>query len=255
MLKSGPSAEIAAEAWTCQRLTALGVPVPEVIAVDLDPTRLGLPFLIMTFLEGTPSTDADVARGAGTWLRRVHAEELSGWGPVVVAADATGTAHGRGRHQSCREAIMAVLAGLPALVAAGVLDASLADAARDLVSVEQMLSYSGPGVLLHNDLKPAHLFGVSDGRRRQLSAIIDWGDASVGDPAAELARLSMSGPTVTGAFLEGYGVRINTNLAERIARYRLLWNIGALSYEHRAGGTWFDAYRDNIRDDATQLSR
>ena len=46
----------------------------------------------------------------------------------------------------------------------------------------------------------------------------------------------MSGPAVTTAFLEGYGVQINADLSERLARYRLLWNIGALSYEYRAGG-------------------
>ena len=167
VLKAGPAAEIAAEAWTGQRLTVLGVPVPEVVAVDLDPTRLGFAFLIMTFVEGTPSVDGEVARDAGKWYRQVHAEELSGWGPIVVAADHSGTCHGHGRHQSCREAIAAVLSGLPALVTAGVLAGPLADAARDLVSVEEILSYQGPGVLLHNDLKPAHLFGVSTGRRRQ----------------------------------------------------------------------------------------
>jgi hypothetical protein len=204
----------------------------------------------VTFIAGTPSGDADVARDAGKWFRHVHAEELSGWGPVVVTTDHTGASHGRGRHQSWREAIVATLSGLPALVAAGVLDERLADAARDLIS-EDLLSYRGPGVLLHNDLKPAHLFGVIDSRRRHLSAIIDWGGVSVGDPAAELARLSMSGPTVTTAFLEGYGVRITGNLSARLARYRLLWNIGALTYEHRAGGDWFDAYRDRIRDDTT----
>jgi len=41
----------------------------------------------------------------------------------------------------------------------------------------------------------------------------------VSDPAAELAGLSTSGPTVTAAFLEGYGVLINTDLFERLARY------------------------------------
>ena len=79
-----------------------------------------MPFLIMTFMDGTPSADAHVARDAGRWFRRVHAEELSGWGPVVVAADHTGTTHGRGRDQSCRESIVAGLSGLPALVAAGI---------------------------------------------------------------------------------------------------------------------------------------
>ena len=65
----------------------------------------------------------------------------------------------------------------------------------------------------------------------------------------------MSGPTVTAAFLEGYGVRINTDLSERLARYRLLWNIGALSYEFRAGGDSFHACRDRIRDEAARLVR
>jgi len=164
VLKAGPAAEIAAEAWTCQRLTVLGVPVPVVMVVDRDPARLGLPFLIMTFVEGMASADAEVARDAGRWFGQVHAEELSGWGPIIVAADHPGTSHCRGRYQSSREAIAAVLSGLPALVAAGVLDAPLADAARDLVSVEELLSYQGPGVLLHNDLKPAHLFGAQQRR-------------------------------------------------------------------------------------------
>jgi hypothetical protein len=83
---------------------------------------------------------------------------------------------------------MAALSSLPALVAAGVLDEALTDTARDLVSVDELLGYRGPGVLLHHDLKPAHLFGVSDGRRRHLSAIIDWGDASVSGTSAPSVR-------------------------------------------------------------------
>jgi hypothetical protein len=138
---------------------------------------------------------------------------------------------------------------------AGVLDESLAELARDLVSVEDLFELPGARSPAAQRPQTGPLVRVSDRRRRQLSAIIDWGDASVGDPAADLARLSMSGPTVTAAFLEGYGVGINTDLFERLARYRLLWNIRALSYEHRAGGDWFDAYRDRIRDDATQLPR
>ena len=45
---------------------------------------------------------------------------------------------------------------------------------------------------------------TADGSR--LSSVIDWGDAWVGDPLADLARLSMSGPSVTTAFLDGYGL-------------------------------------------------
>jgi aminoglycoside phosphotransferase (APT) family kinase protein len=161
----------------------------------------------------------------------------------------------RGRHQSSREAISNQLSGLPQLVAAGVIDSALGKAAQSLVEVEELLGYEGPGVLLHNDLKPDHLLGRHDGHHLRLSAIIDWGDAAVGDPAADLARLSMARPVVTDAFLEGYGVPMSDELQNRLARYRLLWNIRALSYEYRASGDWFDVYRARIMSDITQLSR
>ena len=86
VLKAGPAAEMAAEAWTCQRLIGLCVPVPEVIAVDLDPTKLGLPFLIMTFVEGMPSADAESLETPGNGSSTCTPRGPSGWGPVVVAA-------------------------------------------------------------------------------------------------------------------------------------------------------------------------
>ena len=123
------------------------------------------------------------------------------------------------------------------------------------MAVDELLAYRAPGVLLHNDLKPAHIFGRADGRQVRLSAIIDWGDATVGDPAADLARLSMAGPTITAAFLDGYGAQLTADLEDRLTRYRILWNLSALTYEYRAGGTWFDTYRDRIRSDTSRLSR
>lgn len=253
LLKAGPETEIAAEAWACERLVTIGVPVPHVIASDLDSSKLGLPFLIAAFVPGEPSSDVDVVREAGTWFRRVHEEQLTGWGPVSVSSKLAGPPDIGGRYPSWEDAIEADLAGLPELVAAGLLEEELANAARTLVSVHDLLDYDGPGVLLHNDLKPAHLFGVNDRGHRRLSAIIDWGDASVGDPTAEIARLSMSGPAMAAAFLDGYGVPLTDELADRLTRYRILWNVRALSYEYRAGGDWFDTYRSRIREDTAQL--
>jgi aminoglycoside phosphotransferase (APT) family kinase protein len=115
--------------------------------------------------------------------------------------------------------------------------------------------YDGPAALLHHDLKEAHLFGVAgSGGGRSLGAVIDWGDATVGDPAADLARLSMAGPAATAAFLEGYGLPLTDHLADRLARYRLVWNTRSLTCELRAGGDWFDAYRTGITDDLRRLA-
>lgn len=253
VLKGGPDAEIAAEAWACGRLAELGAPVPRVLACELDSSRLGLPFLIATFVTGHPSADLDVAREAGAWFRRIHQEHLPGWGPVTLAHPHGGPPGTRGLYSSWREAVEADLAGLPELVEAGLVDEGLAEAVRALTMAPERLDYDGPGVLLHHDLKPAHLFGIGSQGRQRLSAIIDWGDASVGDPAADLARLSMSGHGMTRAFLDGYGVQLTPVLADRLTRYRLLWNVKALTYEYRAGGDWFDAYQNDLRVDTARL--
>ena len=249
VLKTGPATEIAAEAWACRRLTELGIPVPAVLAVA-DDAGLGRPSLLLTFVAGGPSEDPAVAREAGRWFRGVHAVELPGWGPVIPGLGGSA----RGPYDTPREAIAAELSGVPELVAAGVLDGRLADTATALVTVADILGGVDQGVLLHHDLKPAHLFGrTADGGSR-LSAVIDWGDASVGDPLADVARLSMSGPSLTAAFLDGYGLALTAALTDRLARHRIRWNLRALAYEHRAGGDWFDVYRDRVRADVALLT-
>jgi aminoglycoside phosphotransferase (APT) family kinase protein len=250
VLKTGPAAEIAAEAWVCRRLTTLGFPVPAVVAADVHGGALGRPYLVLDFVEGAASEEPRVAYEAGGWCRRLHTDQLPGWGPLVPDTDTS--AHGR--YDSPLRAVTAELAVVPDLVAAGVLDRSLAEAATALVRVEAVLEPARPGVLLHHDLKPAHLFGRCDGGRVRLSSVIDWGDAWVGDPLADLARLSMSGPPVTAAFLDGYGLEPTHDVMDTLARHRLLWNLSALGYEYRAGGDWFGVYRDRVRDDVERLT-
>jgi aminoglycoside phosphotransferase (APT) family kinase protein len=247
ILKAGPASEIAAESWACDRLARRGIPVPPVLATELDPAQLGLPFLIAGFVAGEPTSDLDVARDLGTCFRRVHDERLPGWGPVVVRDEPPSAG---GLHACWAEAVGADLAGVPTLVDAGIVDDGLASAALDAVG---SLDYDGPGVLLHNDLKPAHVFGQLRHGRQVLTAVIDWGDASVGDPVADIARLSMGGPGVTAAFLHGYGLEYTRELVDRLTRYRILWNLRALTYEFRAGGDWFDVYRSRISDDTASL--
>lgn len=251
VLKAGPENEIAAEAWACRHLTSLGVPVPRLITVDCAGTNLGSAYLVVSFVDGQPTEHPEVLAAAGGWLRRVHDIQLTGWGPLVVDP---GTGAARGRYQSWAEAIRAELAGIPDLVTAGLLTPAVADTILAVVEVEQVLEDRGPAVLLHNDLKPAHIFGSGD-PSFELTAIIDWGDARVGDPVADLARMSMAGPAVAAEFFAGYGISVTADLDDRLARYRLCWNAAALSYEYEAGGDWFDVYRARILDDINLLSQ
>ena len=54
--------------------------------------------------------------------------------------------------------------------------------------------------LLHMDARPANLFT----RGGAIVAIADWGNALIGDPALELARIAENGHLDAG-FLAGYG--------------------------------------------------
>ena len=60
----------------------------------------------------------------------------------------------------------------------------------------------GPRALLHMDFRPANL-RCRDGR---ITAVLDWSNAAIGDPAFELARMHEAG-TMTEAVLDGYGDR------------------------------------------------
>lgn len=175
--------------------------MPQVIACDASASA-AFPYLILTFVEGQPSEDSAVARQAGSWFRHVHDLSLPGWGPFVVDPDGNAAA---GQFASLSEAALAELSGLSELTSAGLLARRTAAAVHRLVEVDAVLSPTRPGVLLHNDLKPAPLFTLRDADSALLTAVIDWGDARVGDPIADLARqrehlaLSWSNPSARQA--------------------------------------------------------
>jgi aminoglycoside phosphotransferase (APT) family kinase protein len=94
--------------------------------------------------------------------------------------------------------------------------AATADIAGDAVG--RFLSSSAPEpsdrrTLCHTDIKGEHVF-VDDGRRR-VTAIIDWADAEVSDPAKDYAGLVIwLGPSFTRACVEASG-EDDPSLADR----------------------------------------
>lgn len=257
-LKLAAESELAAEGWGLQRAAGADVPVPRVVAAG--PLSQGRGFLITAWLDGHPAvaeTDTDALIEAGRALRRFHRVTGPGYGRVDVAAGAA-----RGRHDSWADFIDGILAGIDDLVRHDVISAAFADRVRAAVADHRdLISYPGQGVLLHGDLKPAHLF-VADGG---LAAIIDWGDTSYGDPRWDLARLRQSGSAVCAPVLEGYvredqelaeaglgatllrgGVGSGSELDRSTACLSAILRLDMLHYELMAGGDWFDAYRTTI---------
>ena len=85
---------------------------------------------------------------------------------------------------------------------------------------------TGSAVLCHTDLKGEHLFVSEDGGR--LTAIVDWADASIADPAVDFAGLAIwLGPSFVREVLGVY-----TGPADEVTFHRALFlaRAGLLSY-------------------------
>jgi len=242
VLKAGDARMLAAEGWACSRARAAGVAAPVVVAYE-SRSALPLPFLLLRWLPGAPSRDPEVLEEAGRQLRLAHAVALDGFGRLVVADAPTGSV-AAGEHGSWAEVVESTLTEVHRLVTGGIVPQSLAAGAAAMVRAAD-LDFPGPGVLLHGDLKVPHIFG----QQGRCTGIIDWGDASAGDPRLDLARFSMDDADAFAALLRGYGVPRTADLDAVLAAYRVLWNLEALVYEQAAGGDWFDVYRGRIEAD------
>lgn len=208
MKTAGPEA-VRAEAAVLALLAGWDGPVPAVVAADPDGAVAGRPVLVTRFVAGEPlGGPAPELAEVGALLRRVHEVELDGFGPVVAAPEGL-----RGTMPSWSSALAQRVDRLDEVVAAGHLPRGLADRALAAVhglAADATADGGGRGRLLHGDLHPRHVFAAGG----RVTAVIDWGDATAGDPAYEMGRLLHSG--VVGADLargraqldalaEGYG--------------------------------------------------
>lgn len=92
----------------------------------------------------------------------------------------------------------------------------------------------GPKVLCHADIKGEHLYVSEDGTR--LTAIVDWADVAISDPALDLAGFAIwLGPTFVHEVLEFYTGPTDEGLEER-AVYLARANLLTYMDEHLAEG-------------------
>ncbi|NUW39080.1 phosphotransferase family protein [Nonomuraea rhodomycinica] len=84
-----------------------------------------------------------------------------------------------------------------------------------------------PVVLVHGDIAPQNLL-ISPGTAR-LEAIVDWGDAQWADPAADFAKLPLTGVPAT---LDGYRQESGEETSgweARVLWFHLTWALGRLA--------------------------
>ncbi len=252
VLKIGDRRELMAEAWACERIRAVGVAGPEIVAFEASPVELPRPFLLMRRLPGAglDSSPHDAFVEAGSQLRLVHSIRADGYGFFADTDPVDGS--WSGPHESWGGVNDEAPSCLAELVDRQVISPELAR--RISVALERFAAavrYDERGVLLHGDLKPPHVF--ADGGK--FVGLIDWGDVAVGDPRYDLARFSINAPGALVPLLAGYGIELDDELRLTFAVYRVIRMTTTLLYELRWGGDWFDSYRVTIEADLELLGR
>ena len=161
------------ESRVLDALRGTGLPVHRTIHVDRSCRLLPRPFLVVTFLQGEPDYGPSDRIGAAlqmaAFLARLHAVD-TGCGDLAAVPRRDGPLDGS--PDRCD--------GLPGIFRG----------AYDVLEAIQPPPARNSEALLHGDLWAGNVLW-RDGR---LSGVVDWEDAAVGDPLADLAiaRVDMS---------------------------------------------------------------
>jgi aminoglycoside phosphotransferase (APT) family kinase protein len=185
-----------------QHLHAHGLPVPEVFFMHTDDA--GVDFIVSQFIESDDSELPDAE--FGHLIRAIH--ELPAPSINLVAGGPSGDADEMLTERIERR--------LKALVSITDLRIGIPDIGAALSACRKDDTLR---CLLHMDLRPANIL-VEHGR---LTAILDWSNALVGDPALDLARSAEYG-SLTATALAAYGNPEMFSLTPRTPReiiYRL----------------------------------
>ncbi len=191
-----------------------GLPVPALLAEGALLPDGRWPYLVFAFAPGESlgatfervpaGRRRALARRLGAWLRRFHAAPLNGLRalrPGWAAWDVFVARQRAGAHERLARSSV-----LPAHL--------LAQVEAFLPAAAIPLDRRGAPCLLHGDLTGDHLLGVGVGDGWDATALIDFGDARVGDMAYDLISLQLDlfrlERALWYAFLEGYGADAST---------------------------------------------
>lgn len=153
-----------------QLLRSAGLPVPEPYYLDQSGEIFPIPYIVIEFIEGktefAPAHDPDRIDQFTTWLSRIHRVDCAKLGVSFLPP--------------VERRYARLLSEHPAR-----LDESLHEGrVRNVLETAWPFAQRNATALLHGDYWPGNILW-RDGR---LVAIVDWEDAVVGDPLADLAN-------------------------------------------------------------------
>ncbi|MFF0723723.1 aminoglycoside phosphotransferase family protein [Streptomyces sp. NPDC004134] len=221
----------------------LPVPVPQRIGEPSE--RFPRPWIVTTWVPGTPADRAPVTRGPAA------ADTLAAFLTALHRPAPGGAPTGRGRGGPLSDAAewfeqqLAEAAGLGLVADADAVRAVWDDAVA-------APAWSGPALWQHGDLHPANVL-TADGT---FCGVIDFGDLSAGDPALDLAAPWILLPDDAAAkrFYTAYGPAVDAATLRRargVAVLRALVGllVGEAGVRGRKGGkeTWGPPARASLR--------
>jgi aminoglycoside phosphotransferase (APT) family kinase protein len=172
------------QAWLPRLAPGLPLAIPEPVAVGAPGEGYPFPWSVNRWLEGESAVRSTPADCVG------FSQDLAGFLNALRKLDATGGPVA-GRHSFHRGGLLSVYS-TQVNAALDDLGASVDRGACERVWADAMASpWDRPGVWVHGDVAAGNLL-VRDGR---LSAVIDFGQLAVGDPACDLV--------IAWVFLEG----------------------------------------------------
>ena len=242
--RGDPSVEAESEFRTLQVLHAAGLAVPRPLLLDADGVYFGEPCIVMTHA-GRPEVfpgDHDAwARGFAATLAAIHSISPR---EVDLSHLRRSTLDERRLQleSSFSEADRRRLAGDP-----------LAERIVEALEREQRRQAPSPERLSHDDFWPGNVLW----RRGRVSAVIDWSEAVIGDPARDVAQcsfeLSLIGEPDDGArFVVHYAAAAGSLPANLRYVELFIWLVSLVHYED-----WYlPGYRDlGLRITTDELER
>lgn len=247
VLKIAEPGGLAAEAAVSELVRACGVPAPEVLALHPGGEEIA-PYILMRHVGGVPVDPIDpTLRDVGIHLRAVHDIELTGFGALESSGPQL-----IGTRPSWAQWAREGVDGLAPVVTAGLLPIELLSAIETRVARHtDVLAGIPEARLLHGDVHPRHVYADAG----RLTGIIDWGDAIAGDPLFDLGRILRADAQSLSLILEGYGGLDyrGDDLRRRLHLYAVVFTVGSIVSEFKAGAPWPEWFEHQARALATHL--
>src|SRR5215216_5573346 len=207
------------ELEVAEKAKAIGMPVPEMIGLDIDAYTV----LVMKQVIGMPlhTGSKNAIQEAGKYLRKFH---RMGAKPPFSG----------GQNKWDEFVLWWAFKEIDSLYELEICSQRESDALKTLFKEFQPALQDRPVVLLHGDLQAEHI--LVDQARGKVIAFLDFADAQPGDPLMDIAVLTLWDHEMTDSFLEGYESIENTRETQNlISHYRLLRHIAEVPWLHDKG--------------------